>query len=363
VPVTTSGADQSEYNLTDTAIIVTGLDTFDYEVAGSPATPATGTILVDFTTANVTVDSVGFGADTNLDLDTPVKLQSPIVNVDDTLYVTFAAVGGGTDGETTEDYKARYLDKIRNPVAHFNKADIVAEAKEVAGVTRVFVKSAGTEVGTVAVTSITRSGNVATVITTTPHGFEDGQVTSIAGAVEPEYNVTRTRIIIEDDDTFHYVVFGAPSTPATGTITSTTSIPLGQVVTYFMRDNDPDPIPSASEVQAVKDKLDEILPANTSTDDNIVLAPIAAPEDYTFTALEPNTPTMQAAVDANLSQFYDEQVEVGVDVDEDAYRAAIKNTVDPDTGDIVQTFELSTPTGDIAIGSGEIATKGAITWP
>ena len=363
MPVTISGAVETEYNLTDTAITVTGLDTFTYEVAGSPTTPATGTILAAFTTANVTVESVGFGAGTNLDADTPVKLQSPIVNVDDTLYVTFGAVGGGTDAETTEEYKARYLDKIRNPVAHFNEADIVAEAKEVAGVTRVFVKPAGTEVGTVAVSSITRSGNVATVVTTTPHGFEDGQVTSIAGAVETEYNVTRTRIIIEDATTFHYVVFGAPSTPATGTITSTTAVPLGQVVTYFMRDNDPDPIPTASEVQVVKDKLDGILPANTSTDDSTVLAPTAVPQDYIFTALEPNTPTMQAAIDANLDQFYSEQVEVGVDVDEDAYRAAIKNTVDPDTGDTVQSFELSTPSGDLATGSGQIPTKGAITWP
>jgi hypothetical protein len=364
VPVTISGAVEPEYNAVDAAITVTGPDSFTYPVTGSPSTPATGTLLAGFTTANVTVASVDFGADTNLAVDTPVALQSPIVSVDNTLYVTYGAVGGGTDAEATEDYVARYLDKIRNPVAHFNAADIIAKAKEVPGVTRVFVQAAGTEVGTVGITSITRSGNVATVITDVPHGFEGGQTTSILGAVEPEYNVTDEHIIVEDASTFHYVVVGTPSTPATGTgLTAATSIPLGQVSTYFMRDNDADPIPVASEVLVVKAAIDSILPANTSTADNFVSAPSPVTVDYTFTALAPDTTTMRAALNANLQQFHDEQVSVGVNVDEDAYRAAIKNTVDPDTGDIVQTFVLSAPTGDITINAGEIAVKGTVAFP
>lgn len=364
VPVTISGADQTEYNVAAADITVTGLDSFTYVVSGSPVTPATGTLLADFTTANVEVESVDFGADTNLDVDSPLALQSPIVNVDDTLYVTFGAVGGGTDAESTEGYRARYLDKIRNPVAHFSVADITAKAKEVAGVTRVFVHPTGTEVGTVAVSSITRNGNVATVITSAAHGFDDGQATSIEGADQAEYNVTQSRIIVEDSTTFHYVVAGTPVTPATGsTISATTLIALGQVITYFMRDNDPDPIPTASEVQTVKDAIDTILPVNTWTGDNIVSAPVAVPVDYTFTALSPDTTTMRAAIDANLQQFHDEQTSVGVDVDEDAYRAAIKNTVDPDTGDIVQSFVLSAPVGDITVDTGGIATKGAVVLP
>lgn len=363
VPVTIVGADQSEYNLTDTEIVVTGLDSFTYQVTGSPATPATGTITITFESASVTIESVDFGDDTNLDLDTPVKLQSPLPGIDDTLNVDFGAIGGGTDEESLFDYKNRYLDKIRNPVAHFNKADIVAEAKKIAGVTRVFVEEAGTEIGTISVTSITRSGNVATVVTDGDHGFDDGQETSISGAGETEYNVTNTRIIVEDATTFHYVVLGTPATPATGAIFSATSVALGQVITYFMRDNDDDPIPSASEVQTVKDAIDAIKPANTSVSDNIVKAPVAVPVDYTFTALEPNTTTMKDAVEQNIIQFHDEQTTVGVTVTEDAYRAAIKNTVDADTGDTVQSFTLSVPSGDIAINSGEIATKGTVTIP
>ena len=363
VPVSITGAAPSEYNLTDTEVIVTGLNTFTYEVAGSPVTPATGTILAGFTAVNVDVESVDFGAETNLDADSPVRLQSPIVDVDDTLYVTFSAVGGGTNAESTADYKVRYLDKIRNPVAHFNESDIVVQAKKVSGVTRVFPKPAGTEIGTVSVSSLTRNANVATAVTPTPHGLVDGQTTSVSGAAQPEYNIVQSRIIVEDVNTFSFNVFGSPATPATGTILAATDVPPGQVITYFMRDNDADPIPTTSEIQDVKDKLDEILPATTSTYDNIVLAPTSLSVAFTFTAVFPDTTTMRAAVEANLDQFFDERVDVGVDISEDAYRAAIQNTVDPDTGDVVQSFTLSAPTGDITVAGGEIPVRGTVTWP
>ena len=42
---TISGADQAEYNGAQT-VTVTGLKTFEFTVGGTPATPATGTMLV-----------------------------------------------------------------------------------------------------------------------------------------------------------------------------------------------------------------------------------------------------------------------------------------------------------------------------
>lgn len=362
VPVTIVGADQPEYNVTNAAITVTGINTFTYEVSGAPITPATGTITSTATIGVVTVISSSFGENTNLDPDTPLQLQSPIANVDDTLYVTFSTVGGGSEKESTDNYKARYLEKIRDPVAHFNEADIVSEAKTVTGVTRVFVEPSGTVIGTIGVASITRNGSVATVTTVSPHGFESGQQTSISGANESEYNVNNVRIIVESNTVFHYIVLGIPVTPATGSISATTSIPLGQVRTFFMRDNDDDPIPSAAEVQTVKDAVDSIRPANTATFDNIVEAPTPIAINYTFSELTPNTPEMRAAIDANIAQFHEEETTVGKNVDEDAYRAAIKNTVDPVTGDELETFDLTIPTGDITISSGEIATKGLVSF-
>lgn len=361
VPVTIDGADQSEYNLADAAITVTGLDTFTYQVSGSPV-DATGTLTAAFTSASIGIESTTFGDDTNLDLDTPVTLQSPIVGVNDTLNVDFGTVGGGTDEESTPDYKVRYLEKIRNPVAHFNTSDIIAEAKKVAGVTRVFVSEAGTEIGSFALTGITRTGNVANATAAALHGLVSGQTVTVFGADQVDYNVVDAVIIVASGGVFHYIVENTPVSPATGTLTATGTIPMGQVQTHFMRDNDENPIPSASEVQTVKAQIDTIRPANTASVDNIVSAPVAVPTDYTFTELTPDTATMRAAVEANLDQFYAEQTTVSVDVDEDAYRSAIKNTVDPDTGDTVQTFTLSAPSGDIPIDFGEIATKGNVSF-
>ena len=363
IPVTIVGADQAEYNVVDTAIIVTSPTQFQYQVTGAPATPATGSIDAEFTTVVVEVESTDFSDETNLDLDTEVSLQSPIVDVDDSFFVTFGAVGGGTNTESNPDYKKRYLSKIRNPVANFNSAKITEEALKVSGVTRVFVEEAGTQVGTIAIDTLTRDGDIAKAVTLSPHGFEDGNRTTVNGADQGDYNVTDVPIIIGDTVTFYYLVAGTPTTPATGTINAAATIALGQVRTFFMRDNDDDPIPSASEVQDVKDQIDTIRPATTSVANNIVSAPVPVPQTYTFTELTPNTGTMQAAITANLEQFHSEETIVSVSVTEKQYDAAIQNTVDPDTGDTVATFTLSSPSGDIDIDSGQIATFASAGYP
>lgn len=69
------------------------------------------------------------------------------------------------------------------------------------------------------VTSINRSGSVATVVCTS-HGLITGNYVTIAGAVQPSYNST-FRVTKVDANTFTFLVTGAPATPATGTITAT----------------------------------------------------------------------------------------------------------------------------------------------
>ncbi len=282
VQVTISGAVQTDYNGTFD-IIVTSATTFTYTVDGFPTTPATGTITVAFDSAIVSVESQGTGSDQNIELGEVLTLQSPIAGIDNTLGVAFGGIDGGTDQETDELLRVRMLDRIQNPVAQFNVAAITEKAREIAGVTRVFVQEV---------------------------------------------------------------------TPA-----------VGQVTTYFMRDNDPDPIPSAPEVATVLAKILEIKPANTATADVIVLAPTPVVVPFTFTALTPDTPTMQAAIVTSLEQFFAEDTDVGVDIDEDAYRSAIINTIDLETGNTVSTFTLSTPSGDVSIASGEIGQLGTVTYP
>ena len=69
----------------------------------------------------------------------------------------------------------------------------------------------------VSVSSITRIGTTATVVTAGNHNLATGITTTISGAVETGYNGSFVVTVI-DLTSFTYKVTGAPSTPATGTI-------------------------------------------------------------------------------------------------------------------------------------------------
>jgi len=282
VAVAVVNASNTEYNVTG-PITVVSATSFEYQIVGTPPDELGTSAFAQFTTSSTSIQSVDFGQDFNLDAGTQLTLQSPIAGVDDTLTVDFDAVGGGTDDESDDSLRDRMLDRIQNPVAHFNAADIIEKAKEVPGVTRVFVQEV---------------------------------------------------------------------TPA-----------LGSVTIHFMRDNDSNPIPSGGEVTTTKNKILEIKPANTSNAQVIVESPIGVDVDFTFTALSPNTATMQNSITANLGQFFSERTEVGVNIEEDAYRAAIQTTVDTETGDLVTSFTLSVPSGDVVITAGEIGLLGALIYP
>lgn len=362
VPATISGAVETEYNGVDLVVTVIDKNKFTYDVSGSPSSPATGTITAAFTSASVSVESVETGDNTNFSLDTKAALQAPIVNVDNDLYVDFGAIGGGTDAETFTEYRDRYLDKIRNPVAHYSVSDIISKAKEISGVTRVFVYPANYQKGTVSVSSITRSGNIAKVTTADKHGLIGGQSATISGSVQDDYNVIDSRVLVEDDFIFYIFVLNSPTTPATGTIAASLKVPLGQSETYIMRDNDSDSIPDSSEIAVVKDKIDEILPANTASVDCIVLAPTPVPVDFTFTSITPDSLEMRSAVEENIEQFFQESTSVGDDVEEDDYRCAINDSAIIETGEVLESFILSSPSGNVTISHGQISTKGSVAF-
>jgi hypothetical protein len=69
-----------------------------------------------------------------------------------------------------------------------------------------------------ATVTITRSGSTASVAHTA-HGRSNGQKVAIAGAAQGEYNGVKT-ISNVSTDAYDFTVSGAPTTPATGTITS-----------------------------------------------------------------------------------------------------------------------------------------------
>lgn len=71
--------------------------------------------------------------------------------------------------------------------------------------------------------TITRSSTTATVTTASAHGYATNNWITIAGASQPDYNGT-VKITVLSTTTFTYTVANSPTTPATGTITSTSGM-------------------------------------------------------------------------------------------------------------------------------------------
>ena len=281
VPVTIGCANEVDYN-GEQVIQITGPDTFTYQVEAAPTTPATGPLTADAEFASLQVQSDGFGDAHNLGPDTTLSLASPVAGIDNGVRVQFSEISGGIDAESNEDFRNRYLFDYANPVAQFNEAAIIKAAREVAGVTEVFVH---------------------------------------------------------------------PVTPG-----------IGDVTVYFLRGNDADIIPSAQEVADVRAALLAIYPVHSDASDLYVLAPVAHPVNFTFTALNPPSKALQDQIVANLAELFRNQTSVGDVMEEDAYRSAIFNTLTLDGFERVTSFELSQPLGDISPAADAIPTLGSVTF-
>lgn len=83
----------------------------------------------------------------------------------------------------------------------------------------------------VAVSSLTRSGTVATATTATGHAFAVGDVVLVAGAGESAYNGKAMVTSKPTSNSFTFDVAGSPATPASGTITAKHA-PAGWTKTY-----------------------------------------------------------------------------------------------------------------------------------
>ncbi len=149
------------------------------------------------------------------------------------------------------------------------------------------------------------------------------------------------------------------ATPVAGFIPA-----AGEVAIYILRDDDDNIIPSQTVLNTTKDVIlaEGKLPANTFEGDVYVLAPITVSTDFTFSAIDPNTATMQAAITAQLQAFFEDIVDFQETVTEERYISAIDQTVDLSTGTRITSFTLSAPSGDIVIVDGEIAILGIVTF-
>lgn len=99
----------------------------------------------------VAVEAVLAGADGNLAAGEVLAFESPISGVDASVTVGPGDIDGGVDEEDTEALRVRFLERLREPPQGGGDQDYVAWAKEVPGVTRVWVYRHENGLGTVVV--------------------------------------------------------------------------------------------------------------------------------------------------------------------------------------------------------------------
>lgn len=149
--ITISGAAQSPYNIT-AIISVISETSFTFQVANSPATPATGTILATFTTAKVQVLAVEFGANGNSSGGSELTLISPIAGVETSCYIDYNGFTQGLDLEDDDSLRTRLLERTSNFSAPFTASGLPVFIKEkISGITRVFVQTATPVAGKVTI--------------------------------------------------------------------------------------------------------------------------------------------------------------------------------------------------------------------
>ena len=211
VKISVTGATQSEYNVTNVAIIsITDANTFTYPITGTPASPATGSPVVAFNSGTLVVESIDPGSEEDQVFDVALKFESPITGVDDVARVDFDEIGGGATREVDTAVRSRLLDRVQNPVAHFNVAELVAVSKSVAGVTRVFVQEITPVVGQVTVYFM-RDNDVTSI----PSGSEVAAVKSVLDAIRPANSDTADLIVLAPTAISTAFTFSALS-PSTG---------------------------------------------------------------------------------------------------------------------------------------------------
>lgn len=131
------------------------------------------------------------------------------------------------------------------------------------------------------------------------------------------------------------------------------SMGAGTVGVQFVRDDDAGSIiPDAGEVADVQEHIDTLRPVTAEV---FVTAPLGDALDLTI-KINPNTGTVQAAVQAELEDLITRDAEPGGTILISRLREAVSIAAGESDNQIV------TPAADVAHATGHMAVLGAITW-
>jgi uncharacterized phage protein gp47/JayE len=221
-------------------------------------------------TAMAPISAALAGSGGNLVGGTALTWESPATGVSSN--ATVYAAAPGSDAESLEAFRSRYLARRRSPPQGGAEADYIAWARDVAGVTRVWVSP-----------------------------FQLG---------------------------------------------------AGTVVVRFVRDNDPDPIPSLPAVAAVQARINQSKPVTAAV---TVLAPIPKLWNFRLT-LTPDTSATRAAVQKSVGDLFTSAGRPGGIITLSRVRTAIGAAAG------VTDYTLVEPNADLTHMTGELPRVGTWVW-
>jgi len=203
---------------TITAITTTGVVTFQNSALLDGLT-INGDVVItsDIDLTNVTINgdlNINVAATTSMDFSN-VTVTGSVFNDAASNTLTINSLSGssltaGDAGSGNGQTNIIQTVPIKVTVKDITSGDVLQGA-------RVYIKAAaGGDLAGDDVVTITRVTTTATVANTA-HGMVDGEIVTILGAIENEYNGTHTITYI-DANSYSYTVAGSPTTPATGTI-------------------------------------------------------------------------------------------------------------------------------------------------
>lgn len=126
----------------------------------------------------------------------------------------------------------------------------------------------------------------------------------------------------------------------------------GSVTVRYVTDDEADIIPSPAHVALVQAHLESVRPITAEV---IALAPVATPLDFEI-QLAPNTPTVQAAVTAELNDLLTRLAAPGATLLISKIREAVSIAAGEGNNVVVA------PAADVSHAAGEIATLGSIAF-
>lgn len=136
--VTISGAKETGYN-GSFVIDVISEKSFTYDVDPNILNNAEGAPVLSYNFAAMIVQSDSTGDDVNFPAGAKMTFQQQVITLSDSAFVDLNGLTGGGDAQSDSDYRLSVLSAWKSPIVYLNPAGIKNIAKQVNGVTRVFV--------------------------------------------------------------------------------------------------------------------------------------------------------------------------------------------------------------------------------